>query len=99
MATPTGSVAGNQQQTSFFTNATQNRLALVPAASQLAKWANKPRDQGAIARMNSLVIASQVNGAGPAIVPSAAPFSFTSFATGIRNIKMAMKNGIKKKTS
>jgi hypothetical protein len=89
--------AGNQPNTNFFANAIKNRSALVPAAAALASMANKPLGTGSASQYNSLVQASQINGAGPVIPPISSPFSFTQFATGKRVLSMAIKKRIGKK--
>jgi len=81
--------AGNQAETNFFSNATRNRLALVPGAAHLIGYANKGNlGQGASTTLNSQVRASQMNGSGPAITPIKAPYSFAQFATGFRTLAL-----------
>jgi hypothetical protein len=88
--------AGNQAAAGFFTQATANRVGLVPGAAALASFANKPNNQGAANAYNSRVRASQQNGAGPVIAPTKAPWSFTDFATGMRStITTKMKKRLK----
>jgi hypothetical protein len=79
--------AGNQTAANFFSNAIRNRAAMVPGAVYLATFANKGQlGAGAAVAYNAKVRASQQNGSGPAVAPITAPFSFGSFATGIRTL-------------
>jgi hypothetical protein len=91
MATVQSKPTGNAPETNFFKNSIANRLALVPAAGVLASYANKRKGEGSAAQYNSLVKATQDNGAGPAIPPITAPFSFTQFATGKRILTSAIR--------
>ncbi len=87
---------GNQPTTNFFQNATANRLLMVPAAAALAGYANKPLGMGTASAYSSRVKSSLQNGAGPAIAPLTAPWSFTQFATGKRILTAAIKKKLGK---
>ena len=86
--------ANTTESTSFFANATANRVGQVPGALLLTRWANQPQGKGGAAAYNSRVLASQQNGAGPAVAPIRAPWSFQDFATGFRT---TITRGMKKK--
>ncbi len=88
---------GNATNTNFFQNSLANRVGAIPAASALVGFANRPLGRGTLPRYNSLVAASRQNGAGPAIPPTNAPFSFTQFATGKRTIIAAINKRMGKK--
>jgi hypothetical protein len=83
--------------TDFFAQATNNRLALVPASSALAQYGNT--DQGtAQAALDSRVRASSVNGAGPNADPSSAPWgTLTNFALGKSGARLETASVVKKK--
>lgn len=97
MATVPNKPAGNQMDSNFFANATANRVALVPGAAMLAGMGNASLGRGSARVYNSLVAASQQNGAGPAIAPIQAPFSVTQFGTGKRVLSLAIARKIKGK--
>lgn len=88
--------SGQKVAGGFFSDAIQNRIALVPGAASLVAFANKPLGTGAAREYNARVKSSQQNGAGPAIAPITAPWSFTQFATGKRTLVAAIQKKFKK---
>jgi hypothetical protein len=94
--TVNGISSGNSTSSNFFVNSTKNRLAQIPGASALAAYGNKNLGQGSQAAYTSQVSVARANGAGPAIPPITAPFSFTQFATGKRILTQKIKKRLGK---
>jgi hypothetical protein len=79
-------VSGNQSAYDFFASQMKNRLGLVPGAGNLTTYANGVDGVTAAAAYNSRVLNTQLNGAGPAMSPINAPWSFSDFITGMKSL-------------